>query len=81
MAEFGEADMSVFQDVFIDAARVQDTKRDKVLVDRESYIVIMGVDWNHDKNGTRIVAVAFDRSNGNIFTCGRERVSRRATSK
>lgn len=76
MAEFGEADMSVFQDVFIDAARVQDTKRDKVLVDRESYIVIMGVDWNHDKNGTRIVAVAFDRSNGNIFTCGRERVSR-----
>lgn len=41
--------------------------KDFVLNNRERFILFIGVDWNHDNNGTRIIVVAFDKELGVFF--------------
>lgn len=65
VGEFGTLSNGVFQNMFISRAQ----KRSKfigiedVLKDRERFIINIGVDWNHDQVGTRIVVVAYDKIN------------------
>lgn len=41
--------------------------KDFVLNNRDRFIVFIGVDWNHDNNGTRIIVVAYDKETGLFF--------------
>lgn len=65
MAEFGLVSNGVFQSTFINKAqqREQFLSTEDVLRDRSRYIVTIGVDWNHDQVGTRIVVIAYDKLN------------------
>lgn len=77
MAEFGEADATVFQGYFIDkSVAIPAPSREDVLANRDKYIVILGGDWNDDKNGTRLLAVAFDKIEKHFFVCDRRRISK-----
>lgn len=38
-----------------------------VLNNRERFLVFIGVDWNHDNNGTRILVVGYDKEVGRFF--------------
>lgn len=65
MAEFGLVSNGIFQTMFIQQAqqRSQFITLEDVLKDRSRYILTMGVDWNHDQVGTRIVVIAYDKLN------------------
>ena len=76
MAEFGEAGNSVFQQYFIDNNTVSNLRDHDVLGDKERYLVFMGGDWNDDSNGTRLIAVAFDRKEKMFFVADTRRVSK-----
>lgn len=80
LAEYGESEQGVFQSYFIDQCRedskLLEDKRDTVLKYRDRYIIILGVDWNDDKVGTRLVSVAFDRIDIKFFIVDAETVSR-----
>ena len=76
MAEFGEADATVFQGYFIDKNTKPDLNMPDVLENRDDYIVILGGDWNDDKNGTRLLAVAFNRATKEFHVCDQRRVSK-----
>lgn len=78
-AEFGADNDSVYPINFIEQATV----KEEVIIDseyvarnRRDFIVVMGVDWNHDKVGTRIVIVAYHKLSGRYFTIVKERVSK-----
>lgn len=80
MAEFGADDSGVFQLSFIDEAvsqeheKYSDTKN-LVLQHRSNYLITIGVDWNHDKVGTRVVVVALDKELGCYFVVEMQKVS------
>jgi hypothetical protein len=79
IAEFGASEMGVFQHFYIDKCVHQDmsqAQRDDVLKNRDKYIVILGCDWNDDRIGTRIVALAFDKLNKRFFVAEYETVSK-----
>jgi len=76
MAEFGEADATVFQGYFIDKNTKPDLNMPDVLENRDDYIVILGGDWNDDKNGTRLLAVAFHKATKEFHVCDQRRVSK-----
>ena len=65
MAEFGLVSNGVFQTMFLQQAqqRIQFITVEDVLKDRNRYIITIGVDWNHDQVGTRIVVIAYDKLN------------------
>lgn len=65
MAEFGLVSNGVFQSMFIQKAqqRAQFITQSDVFKDRNRYILVIGVDWNHDQVGTRIVVIAYDKLN------------------
>ena len=65
MAEFGLVSNGVFQTMFLQQAqqRSQFITLEDVLRDRSRYILVIGVDWNHDQVGTRIVVIAYDKLN------------------
>ena len=76
MAEYGETETGVFQEFFIQRNTFRDIDRDIILKDRNRFIIILGVDWNDDKNGTRFYAVAFDRKARQFFTAHKDRIAR-----
>jgi len=76
MAEYGETEANVFQDYFIQKNKISDIDREDVLKNRDRYMVILGCDWNDDKNGTRLLAVAFDKINKSFFVSERRKVSK-----
>lgn len=76
MAEFGEADSTVFQDYFISKNTIPDIDRADVLRNKGRYMVFLGGDWNDDKNGTRLLAIAFDKSTKTFFVVDKRRVSK-----
>ena len=65
MAEFGLVSNGVFQTMFLQQAqqRIQFITVEDVFKDRNRYIITIGVDWNHDQVGTRIVVIAYDKLN------------------
>ena len=65
MAEFGLVSNGVFQTMFLQQAqqRIQFITVEDVLKDLNRYIITIGVDWNHDQVGTRIVVIAYDKLN------------------
>lgn len=65
MAIFGVVSNGVFQTTFINRAqqRPNFVSATDVLKDRNRFIITIGVDWNHDQVGTRIVVIAYDKLN------------------
>ena len=78
-AEFGADNDSVYPINFIEQATVREEviiNAEYVSRNRRDFIVVMGVDWNHDKVGTRIVILAYHKLSGRYFTIVKERVSK-----
>lgn len=63
MAIMGLASNSVFQSMFINRAQNKALKitAKEVMADRSRFIVFIGVDWNHDQVGSRILVIAYDK--------------------
>lgn len=79
MAEFGASELGVFQSYYVDKCihpEMGQDQRDDVLRNRNRYIMIMGCDWNDDKIGTRIIALALDKVNRKFFVAERRTVSK-----
>ncbi len=79
LAEYGADEASVFQPFFIDRCiepQEISEMRNYVLSNRNRFIVILGVDWNDDKNGTRLVSVAFDKQTKKFHTADALTVSK-----
>lgn len=77
MAIIGVANNQVFQSMFLNRAqnKITFTSALDVLNDRDRYIVTMGVDWNHDQVGTRIVVIAYDKISPQFYIIDKERVA------
>ena len=79
MAEYGEDEAGVFQNYFIEQCIDPNPPEDrakKVLKNRSQYMITLGVDWNDDKIGTRLIATAFDKKAKKFFKVEAETVSR-----
>ena len=76
MAEFGEGESSVFQDFFIEKNTLKGIDRKDIIENRDRYAVFLGGDWNDDKNGTRLLAIAFDKVTKQFIVAERRRVSK-----
>lgn len=84
MAEYGASDFGVFQTYFIDQSiypAMGQEERNKVLQNRKNYIVIMGCDWNDDAVGTRIIALAFDKTSKRFFVAEKQTVAKEGWSQ
>lgn len=78
-ANFGADNDSVYPLNFVEQATV----KEELLIDiayinrnRRDFILVMGVDWNHDKVGTRIVIIAYHKISGRYFPIVKEKVSK-----
>ena len=47
-----------------------------VLNNRDRFIVIIGVDWNHDNNGTRIIVVGYDKIADRFFCVEKKKIAK-----
>ena len=77
LALYGASSNGIFQIPFIEEAC---SKLDRVtlldvLSDRSRYITIIGVDWNHDQVGTRIVTIAYDKLNHQFYIIRKDKVA------
>ena len=77
LAEISSSSNQVFQSVFINRAlhKPYYTEAMEVLSDRSRYIVFIGVDWNHDKVGSRILVIAYDKISPQFFIIEKEKVA------
>ena len=77
LALTGLSSASVFQTLFVSRASQRQTflTAGQVLLNRSNYICVMGVDWNHDKVGTRIIIVAYDKINPQFSIIEKEQVA------
>lgn len=80
LALFGIDQDSVFQQHFIERSYPLIIKEfyneDYVLADRGRFIVLIGVDWNHNQNGTRIVVTAYDKLVQRFFVIEKRNISK-----
>ena len=80
LAIYGLDEAGVFPIRFIDMAYdyyIKDCyNEDFVLNNRDRFILIIGVDWNHDNNGTRIVVLGHDRVYSKFFIVEKQRISK-----
>ena len=80
LAIYGLDEAGVFPIRFIDMAYDHYIKdcynEDFVLNNRDRFILIIGVDWNHDNNGTRIVVLGHDRVYSKFFIVEKQRISK-----
>lgn len=77
LALYGASSNGIFQISFIEEAC---SKLDKVtlldvLANRSRYITIIGVDWNHDQVGTRIVTIAYDKINPQFYIIRKDKIA------
>lgn len=49
---------------------------DFVLSNRERFTIFIGVDWNHDLNGTRIVVTAYDKASDRFFVVEKAKIAK-----
>jgi hypothetical protein len=74
LAEFGEQEEGVFQNVYVQAAKIDYRYGD---VERNAnWVYTMGVDWNDTKIGTTIVVLGFDPTRNCFIVVDRHTVSR-----
>lgn len=67
LAEFGELEAGVFQNVFVEASlRDYSYAQMRTVGPQPGWIYCMGVDWNSVKNGTRLYVIGWDTIN-NIY--------------
>lgn len=80
LAFFGVDEAGVFPVSLIEKAEnfyiPEFYNKDFVLNNRERFIVFIGVDWNHDNNGTRIVIVGYDKLANRFFKIAQEKISK-----
>ncbi len=77
LAEISSGSNQVYQTLFLNRAKNKPyfiTALD-VLQDRQRYTVTIGVDWNHDKVGSRIVVIAYDKIVPQFTIIDKERVA------
>ncbi len=77
-AEFGSDNQGVYPLNFIEQATIKEhtvINMEYINRNRKDFIFIMGVDWNHDRVGTRIVIVAYHKMSGRYFPVIKERVA------
>lgn len=76
MAIIGVAQNQVFQSMFLNRAqqKIIFMTAKHVMEDRARFIVTMGVDWNHDGVGTRIVVIAYDKISPQFYIIDKEKV-------
>jgi hypothetical protein len=75
---FGTDSDAVFQLKFIESSILDaefEVTKDHVLQNRKDYIVVIGVDWNHDKIGTRVVVLAYNKISGKFLVAHKDTVS------
>lgn len=77
MAIIGVANNQVFQSMFLNRAqnKPQFITALDVLNDRDRYIITIGVDWNHDQVGSRIVVLAYDKVAPQFYIIDKEIVA------
>lgn len=77
MAIIGVANNQVFQSMFLNRAQNKPKfiSALEVLGDRERFIVTIGVDWNHDQVGSRIVVLAYDKIAPQFYIIDKEIVA------
>lgn len=80
LALFGIDQDSVFQQHFIERSYPLVIKEfyneDYVLANRSRFIVLIGVDWNHNQNGTRIVVTGYDKLVQRFFVIEKRNISK-----
>lgn len=80
LALYGLDESGVFQIHYIeecvDLYIPQVFNQQTVLTDRGRFIVFIGVDWNHDLNGTRIVVTAYDKNSDKFFVVEKEKIAK-----
>lgn len=72
----GVASNTVFQSMFINRAlnKLIRITAKEVMMDRQRFIIFIGVDWNHDKVGSRLLVVAYDKIVPQFHIIDKERV-------
>ena len=80
LAIFGLDEAGVFQVHYIedgiDLHIPQVFNQNTVLMNRSRFIVFIGVDWNHDLNGTRVVVTAYDKNTDRFFVVEKEKIAK-----
>lgn len=74
LAQFGEQEEGVFQNVYIQQAKKP--FRYGEMEYRPSWVYTMGVDWNDVKNGTTIVVLAYNPATSTFYVVDKAIVSR-----
>lgn len=78
LADFGADDNMVFQIQFIENCTLdkeQSIDIEQIRHKRQDYFITMGVDWNHDKVGTRIILVARHKAGSKYLIISKNRVA------
>ncbi len=78
MAEFGSSKAGVFQKYYVDLCSKSEysMSQDLILMNRHNFIITMGCDWNHEAIGTRIIALAYDKSKKVFFVAEKASISK-----
>lgn len=80
LALYGLDEAGVFQPHHIQDSyeyyRESEYTVENVLANRQNYTVLIGVDWNHDQNGTRIVITAYDKMTNRFFIVEKKRIAK-----
>lgn len=80
LALFGVDEHGAFPARFIDRAETynipQVFNEGYVLSNRDKFIIIIGVDWNHENNGTRILVVAYHKEIERFFIVEKAKVTK-----
>jgi hypothetical protein len=74
LADFGEQEEGVFQNVYVQAAKFDYKYGD--IPRNANWVYTMGVDWNDTRIGTTIVVLGFDPGHNKFFVVDRHTVSR-----
>lgn len=77
LALYGASSNGIFQVPFINEAcsKLNKVTLLDVLSNRSRYITIIGVDWNHDQVGTRIITIAYDKEDPQFYIIRKDRVA------
>lgn len=80
LALFGVDEHGAFPTRFIDRAETynipQVFNEHYVQNNRDKFIIVIGVDWNHDNNGTRIVVMGYHKEIERFFVVEKSRISK-----
>lgn len=78
LANFGASEEGVFQIPFVEKSTFRErlaVNEQYIFSNRSDFILFMGVDWNHDKVGTRIVILAYHKMSSRFFVLTKAKVA------